>query len=189
MFAALTAKPDIVHRVKHVYSFDGPGLSKKLTKKSLRKSRAAGKTSPLSRMTNYIPQDSIVGRLFSHAEKFEVVKSNAKNFYQHNVHSWQVNLHEQKLVPAKISKKSDFVDQTLSKWIENTSKRQKKQFVDSVFKILEGSKYNSPIGISVDGIRAVPDLFSAYRRLEKSERKTITKALKKLLNAAIFRNS
>ena len=188
MYAALTTKPDIVHRVKYIYSFDGPGLSEKLTQKALRKFEAAGEASPLSRMTNYIPQDSIVGRLFSHAEKFEVVKSNAKNFYQHNVHSWQVNQREQKLVPAKISKKSDFVDRAVSSWISSMPKKQRKMLIDSIFKILESSKYNSPIGISADGIRSLPDLVSSYRKLDKSEQRTILQSAKKLLKLAIFKH-
>ena len=186
MYATLTSKHHLARRIKFVYSFDGPGLSEKLTQKSIRKFKASGDRSPLPRMINYIPQDSVIGRLFSHAEKFQVVKSNAKNFYQHNVHSWQVNLRDKKLVEAKISKKSNFVDQALSSWIRSTSKKQKKQFVDSVFKILDRSKYNSPIGISFDGIRAVPDLLSSYRKLEKTEKKAISVAMRKLLFSAIF---
>ncbi len=186
MYSALTSRYHLARRIKFVYSFDGPGLSDKLTKKSIRKFKAAGKRSPLSRMINYVPQDSIIGRLFSHAEKIQVVKSDAKNFYQHNVHTWQVNLREQKLVPSTISKKSDFVDETLTKWIKTMPKRQKKQFIDSIFKILGSSKYNSPIGISVDGIRALPDLFGSFRRLEKTDRKVIFLGLRRLLSSAIF---
>ena len=186
MYATLTSKHQLARRIKFVYSFDGPGLSEKLTRKSLRKFKAAGDRSPLSRMLNYIPQDSVVGRLFSHAEKFQVIKSNAKNFYQHNVHTWQVNLREQKLVPAAITKKSDFVDQTISEWIKTMPKKQKKLFIDSIFKVLDKSKYNSPIGISVDGIRAIPDLFGSFRRLEKEDKKAVFFGLKKLISTAVF---
>ena len=186
MYAALTSRHHLVRRIKFVYSFDGPGLSDKITQKALRRFRAAGERSPLPRMINYIPQDSVIGRLFSHAEKTKVVKSNAKNFYQHNVHTWQVNLREQKLVPAAISRKSDFVDQTISEWIKKMPKKQKKQFVDSIFKVLSQSKYNSPIGISVDGIRAVPDLIGSFRKLEKPEKKAFFLGLRRLLSSAIF---
>lgn len=186
MYAALTSKRHLVRRIKFVYSFDGPGMSNRLTQKSLRRFKAAGERSPLPRMINYVPQDSIIGRLFSHAEKIQVVKSGAKNFYQHNVHTWQINLREQKLVPAVISKKSDFVDQTISEWIKKMPKKQKKLFVDSIFKVLDQSKYNSPIGISVDGIRAIPDLIDSFRKLEKNDRKVIFLGLRRLLSSAIF---
>ena len=73
MYATLTSKHHLARRIKFVYSFDGPGLSEKLTQKSIRKFKASGDRSPLPRMINYIPQDSVIGRLFSHAEMVKII--------------------------------------------------------------------------------------------------------------------
>lgn len=177
MYSAIAASDFYQSRIIFVYSLDGPGMSKKT---------AALDTgeSILPRVRNYIPQDSVVGRLLNHSEKFEVVKSNAKNFWQHNIYSWEVDLATKALVRSTITKKSDFVDKTIDRWLQSASEENKKIFVDLLFKVLETSKLGNPVDVGIAGIHAVPALFKSYRALPREDRGVIIDFAKKLAISA-----
>lgn len=169
MFAATTAKKSIKSQIKKVYSFDGPGLSEKYS------SRIPDFT------INYIPQDSLVGRMMFHTEKTEVVKSDAKLLYQHNVYSWEVSLKTNQLIRSTISKKSDVADRALKRWVRQLSRPEKEQFFDLVFKIIEDSKVGTPNDMAKAGASVIPKIIEAYRNLEKSDRRVFLKNIKSFL--------
>ena len=177
MYSAIVAPDFYQNRIIMVYSQDAPGMSEQVI------SRDTG-VSILPRIIHFIPQDSVVGRLLNHAEKYEVIKSNAKNFWQHNIYSWEVDLATKTLVRSKITKKSDFVDKTLDRWLKDASEEQKKEFADLLFKVLEDSKVGTPVDIGIAGIHALPPLFKSYRALPREERGVITEFVKKLLVTA-----
>lgn len=177
MYAAITAPDYYQNRILMVYCQDAPGMSKKVLEKDTG-------VSVLPRIIHFIPQESIVGRLLNHSEKFEVVKSNAKNFWQHNIYSWEVDLAKKTLVRSKITKKSDFVDKTLDRWLKDADEKQKKEFADLLFKVLEDSKVGTPVDIGVAGIHAIPPLFKSYRSLPREDRGVIIGFIKKLLITA-----
>lgn len=174
MYSAIVSSDYYQNRILSVYSLDGPGLSNAIA------IRDAGKP-VMPRIKNYIPQDSIVGRLFTHAEKFEVIKSNAKNFWQHNIYSWEVDLAGKTLVRSESTKKSDFVDKTIDRWLQSASNEQKEIFINLLFKILETSKVGTPVDIAASGLRAIPALFKSYRALSREDRGIILDFVKRLL--------
>ena len=173
MYSAIVT-PDIYqNRIIAVYSLDGPGMSKAVAEKD------EGKP-VLPRIKNYIPQDSVVGRLLNHTEKFEVVKSTAKDFWQHNIFSWEVDLKSKTLVRSKATRKSDFVDKTIDHWLRSATKKQKEEFVNLLVKILETSKVGTPVDIAAAGLRAVPALFKSYRALPREDRGIIMDFMRRL---------
>ena len=177
MYSAIISPDNYQNRIIMVYSQDAPGMSKNVLAKDTG-------VSVLPRIVHFIPQDSVVGRLLNHAEKFEVIKSNAKNFWQHNIYSWEVDLTTKSLVRSKITKKSDFVDKTLDRWLQDATEEQKKEFADLLFKVLEDSKVGTPVDIGIAGIHAIPPLFKSYRSLPREERTVIVEFIKKLLVTA-----
>ena len=174
MYAAIMASDIIQRRIIKVYNFDGPGLSKQtLARQNL--------NLILPKIQSYIPQDSIIGRLFDHAEKFEVVKSNANNFYQHDIYSWEISGTE--MVPAKITKRSDMVDKTLTKWIEGMTVEQKKLFIDIIFGIFSENKLQTPRQFAENWTKYLPKLFKTYRGISKEDRKVVTDTAKRLVGS------
>ncbi len=166
MYAVATAKKEIRDRIKMVYSFDGPGLSEKFSDKIP------------SFVVNYIPQDSFVGRLLNHAEKTEVVKSNAKLLFQHNVYSWEVSLKTNKLIRTTISKKSDLADRAVRRWVKNSTREEKEEFTELIFKVLEDSQVGTPNDMAKAGASVIPKIIESYRKLKKSDRKMFFKMAK-----------
>ena len=177
MYSAIVAPDFYQNRIVMAYVQDAPGMSKTVIE------RDTG-VSVLPRIIHYIPQDSVVGRLLNHSEKYEVIKSNAKNFWQHNIYSWEVDLAAKTLIRSKITKKSDFVDKTLDRWLKDANEEQKKEFANLLFKVLEDSKIGTPVDVGLAGVHAIPPLFKSYRALPREDRGIIIDFIKKLLITA-----
>ena len=175
MFAAVSA-PDVrQHKIIQVYNFDGPGLSKKIA------ALDDGMLSILPRIQSFIPQDSVIGRLMEHREKFEVVKSTAVDMYQHDIYSWEVG--PEAPVKATATKKSEFIDKTITKWMESATKEQREVFVKVAFEILEKSGAGNPIQAYEKWKSKLPAMIRSYREVPKEDRKVVVEVLRKLLEA------
>ena len=179
MYAAVSLRDAYQKNILGVYSLDGPGLSKELAKKDTG-------YPILPYIKNFVPQGSIVGRLFSHAETTVVIKSNAKNFLQHDIYSWEVDLKNKRLTPAKLTKSSDFLNSALTRWMDDIPTEQKIIFVDTLFKVLENSDLGTPQDIArSSATHVVPQLFKSYRTLDRGERQTILTTAKKFIDSVV----
>ena len=172
MYAALTAPDSYQRKMIKIYNFDGPGL---------RKGTAAldvGTEKVLKKIHSFIPQDSIIGRLFEHTEGFTVVESVSKSFYQHDIYSWQVS--GTKLVKSESTRASDLVDKTITNWLESASMEEKKIFIDGMFKIFDEADVKGPLDLKARWLKYAPILAKAYMNMPKENRKVIVKVWKKL---------
>lgn len=170
IYAAITAPDIIQRRIIKVYGFDAPGLSQSLLEKDLG-------MSILPRIHNFIPQDSIVGRLLSHVEQFEVIKSNAENLFQHDNYTWEVDKND--LVKATITKKSNFVNEAITKWMKTASVEQRKLFVEAIFDIFAKGNIENPINAAMSWPKHLPAVFKGYRGISKEEKKIIWNLMSK----------
>ncbi len=161
-------------RIKKVYNFDGPGLRKELADKD------AGRP-VIQKIESFIPQDSLIGRLLEHREKFTVVKSTAAPIMQHDVYSWEVE--NNNFVHSTMTRKSDFNDRMITRWLESASEEERKVFVDGVFEVLKRSKVGNPVEIALNGVKNVPALVRAYAKIDKERRKVMMEVAKKLIDA------
>lgn len=172
MFATIMAPDRLQKKILGVYNFDGPGL--RAGTEALDK----GSEKILPKIQSFIPQDSIIGRLFEHREKFTVVKSNSKNLYQHDIYSWEVRGNN--FVRSESTKASDMTDKTITDWLESATMSEKKIFIDGMFKIFDSAKVKNPIDFKKNWIRYAPILFKSFVNTSKRDRKIILKVWKKL---------
>ena len=175
MYAAVMSDDRLQRRLIKVYNFDGPGLKSSLAKKDKGES-------VLPKIFSFVPQDSVFGRLFKHTEQYEVVESNAKrNIYEHDLYSWQVKKDEIKT--SEITKRSDFVNETLTKWLESATPYQRKIFVEAIFEILGKSKVKEPMKLADNWHKYMPTFIKKYSELSKEDRKIITEVVRKLIES------
>ena len=174
IYAAVLANDLRQMRIKKVYNFDGPGLRKKLADKD------AGRP-VIQKIESFIPQDSLIGRLLEHREKFTVVKSTAEPLLQHDVYSWEVE--DQKFVRSTTTKKSDFNDRMITRWLESANEEERRIFVDGMFEVLKRSKAGNPMEVALNGVKHIPTLVRAYTKIDKERRKVMMEVAKKLLSA------
>jgi len=172
MYSAVVASDRMQRRMIKIDSFDGPGLTKALHSKD------TGRP-VVSKIENFIPQDSVIGRLFTHREKMTVVKSNARNLYQHDIYSWQVT--KNNFQPAESTKKSDYIDRAITSWIESATPEQRELFINALFEVFQRSGFKNPMQLSKVGLKAIPSVFKSYQSATKEDRKIITFMIRKLI--------
>ena len=165
MYASIVSSDFLQRRILRVYNFDGPGLRAETS------SLDRGFEKILPRIHSFIPQDSIIGRLFEHTEGFTVVKSNSRSFYQHDIYSWEIK--GARIVKSKSTKSSDIADKTITNWLESATMEEKKIFIDGMFKIFDSANVKGPIELKARWYKYAPTLVKAFADTPKEERKVI----------------
>ena len=117
------------HKIKAIYSFDGPGLRYEETK-SFRY---------LSLKSKYhliVPNYTVVGLLLNNKEDYKIVESNKKGIWSHSVINWKVN--DDHFVQTKeLSTFSKRIDDAITNWLDPLDYETRKSFVEDIFMIFE----------------------------------------------------
>lgn len=178
IYSALKAPRPLQSRIISVDNYDGPGLNTELIKI---------KQNPriLKKITTYIPQDSIIGRLFDHVETVEIVESTAKSLLQHDIYSWQV-LGENLIRAEKLTSTSEIINTTLMTWLKSATIAQRKVFIDSIYEILISADDETTLTLLSHWPKKIPLALKAYRSLPSEDRKAISTMLGIFFKSARF---
>lgn len=168
VYSAIESSKEIQERIIGIYNYDGPGFGKEVVKNSKNED-------VIKKVHTYIPQDSIIGRILEHEEKYEVVLSIEKGIYQHDIYSWQV-LGNKMIKVDSVTDSSQLMNETIREWLENTTPKQRKIFFDGVFEIFYSTEANTFGEISI--IKSIPNIIKTYRDISEEDRKVIMEMLK-----------
>jgi len=128
VYAAVHADATVKHKIRKVWSNDGPGYQKGfLNDPKYLEMRPLIKT--------LVPQASLVGMLLEHEDNYTVVKSRQVGAFQHDGLTWSV-MGGSFITVKETTKGSKHTDKTLNTWIEQMSPTQREQFVESLYQIL-----------------------------------------------------
>lgn len=133
LVASMFANPLLKHKVKRVYSNDGPGLRKEEYESNKYK-----KIKP--KYTHIIPTHSLIGTLL-YNDEYVVVKTTNKNILAHTASSWVIE--DDHFVYAKQDKKSIQIEKKLNEYIASISYSEQKRIVDAIFRDLEHQGYKT----------------------------------------------
>ena len=156
-------------RIKEVYNFDGPGFNPDFFKTPEYKAVE-------NRIHSFYPGFSVVGMIFHHPKNFEIVKSEGFAFWQHDAMNWQI-------LGSNFINVADFTDESrlfytaFNEWIDKLNVDQKKNFVETMFCILEASECKTNNEIEKDALKATARMVAAYAELDKSKRHEMKKIL------------
>ena len=160
---AVNCGKSLQKRIKEVYNFDGPGFSPDFYERKECKAVE-------NRIRSFYPAFSVVGMIFHHPANFEIVKSDAFTFWQHDAMSWQI-------MGAQFVNEADFTDESklfygaFNAWIDKLDIEQKKRFVETMFCVLEASGAKTNNEIERDALKATARMVAAYAELDKDRRK------------------
>jgi hypothetical protein len=128
VFSCANCAWHVRRRIKKIYNFDGPGFKEEVY-------RTAGYRKIGGRITTVIPQSSVVGLLLKQRSDYLIVKSEAKGFGQHSLHSW---IFDGGTIDCAQALNSDavFWDKTLDDWLAGLSFDERKMFVDALYGIV-----------------------------------------------------
>lgn len=174
VFAALSISTQVQKRIIDVVNFDGPGFIPDFVKVKFHRSAEM-----LQKVHNYIPQDSMFGRLLEQDGDRTVVFSRENGLYQHDVYSWQV------CGPIitraeKIADSSEIFNQTIIDFLKNRDLKDRKTFVDTVYDILCSTDFDSMDDIRDSWFRKLPNLVKSYRQVKPEDRDVLTGVVKQI---------
>lgn len=177
IYSALFVPEIIQNRIFRVDNFDGPGLDEKIVEENKNKSI-------VDRITTYMPQDSVIGRLLEHKENKIVVKSIEKGIYQHDIYSWQV-LKDRPIVLSNVTDSSNRVNKAVQEWLKGTTPQQRKIFVDGICELLYENEVTSTIDLQNTLIKKAPQLIKTYKEISEEDRKIIMDNVKLFVKSYI----
>ena len=131
MYSFLNCDDKTAKKVTACYSFDGPGLDKKIFDTQRARER-------LSRVTSVMPAYSVIGRMFSHEEEILVVNSAKNGLYQHDCFSWEVLGSDLVLRKEGFLKESDDIDRRVKDLLSKTDEKHRASMFKSFFDFLYG---------------------------------------------------
>ena len=152
-------------RVSQVYNFDGPGFDPAFFETEEYEAVE-------EKINSFYPGFSVVGMIFHHPKNFEIVKSDGFAFWQHDAMNWQL------MGPAFVNE-ADFADESklfysaFNEWIDKLNTKQKRDFVETMFYVLEASGAKTNNEIEKDALKATARMVAAYADMDKKRRKEL----------------
>ncbi len=161
------ANVDEVHqnRITRVYNNDGPGFKTSFIEgEDFQRIR--------SRVVAYVPENSIVGVMLSHADKPIVVRSDRKHIFEHRTFAWRV-MGADFIYEEEMSRQVEALDKTIKKILEEMPVDDRKLLVDMVFSALDSAGVKSVLDLDQHGLLKLFKASAAYNAMEKDKRDTI----------------
>lgn len=162
--AAMETTDDIRQRIVTVYDFDGPGMRKKefLSKKYRQL---------LPKIKKFTPEVSIIGMLLYSEPNYFVVQSSMKGILQHHAISWQC--FGSYFIPATQSESSLNFSKATKEFLENNTEEDIREFVASIFAILEKSNITNTETVTIKKILTCINLVRELPAKSKTKDKLI----------------
>ena len=178
MYAAATLPEELVYRLKGVYCNDAPGLSD-----TVFLSNGYKRLVPI--LHAFVPQSSIIGMLLMHPETYSVVRSNSMSILQHNPYTWQVKFGEF-IRENELQNSSVYIERVLKKWLAELDDDHRRQFINTLFSILEATEAKS-FGkeLWIGALRNPKAMVSAIQDIDADTRQKLAATLSALANSAI----
>lgn len=174
IYSSVFCNRKIKKKIIGVYNFDGPGFMENVID-------SEEYNEVVNKIHNYIPQTSIVGRMLNHKGELTVVKSIEKGIMQHDLYSWQ--LEGDIFIEAELTNSSEFIDNTLTEWLQKVSPKQRKEFVNVVFEILDATGAKRFTELSQRKFAAAKTIISTYQSLDEESKENVNRALNMFLAA------
>lgn len=172
VYAAVKSKKAVQNRLLEVYNFDGPGFTREMVSKE-------EYPDILPKIRTMIPQSSIIGILLEHEEDFTVIESMEKGLMQHRAMSWRVQgpkfIHLQQRAEDSI-----FWDGTLRSWIAGLNHEERKNFVDTLFAVLENAGIDDTEKLNKMTFGKFITLMKAVDKLGEEEKEVLSCTIRKL---------
>ena len=172
IYSSVFCNKKIQKKIIGIYNFDGPGFMEKII-------NSKEYDQVLDRINIYIPQSSIIGRMLKNKGKQTIIKSTEKGIMQHDLYSWQIL--GDKFIESKLTDSSEFIDKTLTQWLQKVTPEQRKNFIDTVFDILEATGAKTFFELNQNKFTAAKAMISKYQSLDNESKKYVNRALNMFL--------
>lgn len=172
IYAGVRSAYRIRRRILTIYNNDGPGFYDI-------KNLGAAYEEMIPKISNYVPEASIIGVLMEHAGELTVVKSNNKGFFQHDALSWEI-LGPHFVELDTLSSSSVMFNQVTTNWLKEVSKEERENFVDTLFGILDATRAKSIDDLNAEKAKIANMVLKEITGLDKETKTMLAKTLSAL---------
>lgn len=172
VYAGVYCDAWIKDRIAAIYSNDGPGFSKAMIS-----NEEYHKMLPIIHTT--IPQSSIVGMLLEHEEAYSVVESSQSGPMQHDAMTWKV-MGPSFVHVKSVAEESVFLDQTLKAWIGKMEVKQREEFVETLFAILDSADIQTIDDLATMKWKTFMELIKGKNSMDKENQEVLSKTMRML---------
>ena len=169
VYSGLTVNPKVQKRIERVYNFDGPGFTDKFLLTVTDKVA-------VSKIANYMPKSSTIGRIFDHIGVHYIIKSFNRGVQQHDAFSWDVLGAELVQVNA-FDKDSDDFHEMLKNWVYNMSEDDRNRFIEAFYRVATSTNASTLSDIMMNKVKFVMSVLSS----SGEDKKVLMGGVKKLL--------
>ena len=173
VFASAFCDGAVRRRISRVYTNDGPGFLEAVLETS-------GYREILPRIVSIIPEESVFGLLLNSAYPHTVVKSSNKGLLQHDALSWEV-LGNRFVEAPSLNQSSVFAEKTFERWISGISLEERKEFVDSLFKVITAAGNSTVSSLQQGSLKTIFEMVNSFQNLKDHEKNQIRDILQRLL--------
>ncbi len=173
VYAAIFVPQRLQKRITDIWSNDGPGFHNYILDLPSYKRLE-------SRIHTIIPRSSVVGMLLEHGEKYTVVDSDELGLLQHNALSWQV-MGDHFITLPDINETAMNSSLAVREWLHNVSVKQRKDFIDALFSVLNASGAKTLTDLKTEKIRAIIPMAKAMMNVDKEVRNGLLNFVQLLL--------
>ena len=173
MYASAHTKFFTKTKIKKIFNFDGPGflsLDKEL--KSIK-----------SKIINYFPETSIVGRIMNSIGEIIPIKTTKEGIEAHSLYNWIVR--DNDLIKGELTKNSNQFHEECLNILKVISKEKRKVIIDYVFTLMLKGEIKSLKELDLIKIK---NIINNTPRLEKEEKDELLKFFKILIKCSMPKN-
>lgn len=175
MYAAVKCGPEVRHRIRRVFNFDGPGFcDDTLSSPAYAEMRA--------RIESYLPESSIVGVLMEHDTNYRVIQSSAKGLAQHEPLTWQI-LGADFLYAKERTAFGKRTEAIIDHFNNTFSPERKRLFTEALFTVLEATKEETVSGIANNKLKSLKNVLRGFTNLDPELLNALSEALTALSEA------
>ena len=172
VYAAAFCSEEVRPKIAEVYSNDGPGFLQEVVE-------TPEYASVCPKIQAFIPEEALFGILLNNRYPQKIVRSSRKGLLQHDAFSWEILRNRFEVVP-ELSGSSRYFDKTITAWVDELSPESRKQFVDTVFDVLESPGSDTFEELNQSKLKNYGGIVKAVLNLDKDRRDHAVKVLSAL---------
>lgn len=128
MYGCFFCNEKVIRKIKHAYSFDGPGFKDSFED-------VPRYQEIKDKITTFTPKFSAIGMCMDHYRKDYTVDSFYEGMQQHDGYSWIVDGNH--FLLTKRDEESVKMEESFKSWVHSMDDAQRQEFVDVLFSVLE----------------------------------------------------
>ena len=161
------------HKIKEIYSFDGPGLADK-------EYRSHRYLSLKNRYNLFLPNYSIVGILLNNKVERKIVPSYKKGILAHSVINWEIN--DDQFASAKsLSTFSKCLQNTVNDWVHTLDVKTRKRFVQDLFDVFDRCNIKTLYKIHAKDLKEISTVVREAKNISPESKEIIKQFISMLI--------